>query len=322
MSGSDPRHGSWERSIEKSAIVDDTDSVLSYSGLSDFEKEQYHSVLQKINREEPLGKDETLKMACIGRPSRWSSPSIDLNIAYKVCLRAAQSVFSSTTPPKEIQEKIEKSSIIMEKMLSKRFFQFAWYFLLIAVLVSVVPLFANNTALSFLILMALLFLETYSVRMFFLKGLSAFKKVKSFRSIINAGILMFILLFVVSAYAMVIITSGDLVSKASVLVAVSSLVGQIGLQFSWLNGKIKVHELSTYLDWFNDPEESTKAEKPLESAHPVYEKQKTPSPSTIMGYEIFHPKYPDLIYCPKCRTSYYQSNESKSCPKCGTKRPE
>jgi hypothetical protein len=299
MRGSDPRHGHWEQSIEESAFADDTDSVVRYSGISDFDKEQYYSVLEHLNKE-PLGKNETLKMACIGRPSRWSSPPIDLNMAYKVCLRAAQSVFSSVIPPLEIQERIDKSSAIMEEMTSMRFFQFAWYLLMISALVSVVPLFAINNALFFLIFMALLFLEIYSTRMFFMKGLSAFKKLQAFRSIIKAWILMFILFFVVCGYAGIILISGDLVSKASVLVAVTSLILQIVLPFR-LNEKIKANELSTYLDWFNDPEDSPKIEKPLENA-PV------PNPS----WEQVTKR------CPDCGANYFSVHEK--CPYCDWKK--
>jgi len=253
MRGSDKRHASWERSIDDSTFVDETNWVVQRSGLSNLEKEQYYSLLEKLE-DEPLGKDETLQLACLNRPSHWSDPSIDLNMAYRVCLRTAQSVFSSTTPPIEVQEKMENTGKIMDKMLANRRFQLVWLLTAFMMFGGITPLFAKNFAISFLLLMALLFFEIYQARMFFLKKLSAFKKIQTVRSIIHAWLFMVVPFFVIIGYGILVFASGDLILKVSVLIVGSGIFSQIVLQFGYLYGKMKVHELFTYIDWFNEPQ--------------------------------------------------------------------
>ena len=254
LRGNDKEHASWERSIDNSVFVDNTNWVVQRSGLSDLEQQQYYSLLEKLEAK-PVGKDETLQIACFNRPSNWSNPSIDLNITYRLCLRIAQSVFSSTTPPLEVQEKVENTSKNMDQMLANRRFQLFWLFTAFMMLGGIIPLFTKNFAISFLLLMTLLFFEIYQARMFFLKKLSAFKKIQVARSIITSTwILLVILISVIISYRIIAFTSDDLILKVSVLIAGSSIFGQIVLQFGYLYGKIKVYKLFTYIDWFNEPQ--------------------------------------------------------------------
>ena len=254
MNGSDRRHSSWERSIDGCSLYEDVNSTIRYSGMSDDKKAGYFSTLGKINKP-PLGKNETLVTACVNRPTNWSTPTIDLNMAYRICLATAQSVFSPTTAPSDVQKKIDLSSKIAENLLSTARFQIAWFILVTLALGFMIPLSATNSIILLLFVL-LLFLEGYVAGMFFLKGFSSFKKVQAFHGIISAWILIIAVMFIVGCYAGIVLSSGAVIAKISVVTVTVCLFTQSLLQFTYLNGKSKMHELFTYTDWFNDSQEA------------------------------------------------------------------
>jgi hypothetical protein len=305
MRGSDPRHTSWEQAIAQSSLCNyqDLHQLVQFSGMPDYEKQGYYSLLNKLDKE-PLGKDETVKMATCNRISSGSTPSLDLNLAYCTSLRVGQSVFSSKTPPLEIQEKVKASSAAIDSVLRKKAFKVTWFFLLALSLVTTGLLLAinaiNSTILT-LVLTALLISDAFTINMFISK-VDDFKKVRALRLASSFWLLMLIAAGIIGGYTISILVSSGLTTKVIALLASSSVIAQLFLQFTYLNGKAKVHELSTYLDWFNDPESS----RSLIDSLDIVDKKQIITPNV------------SLRHCWRCDTLYDAKLVDK-CPVCQAK---
>jgi len=175
-SGSDARHANWERLIERSGFVDDVRQVIRGVNMPEWDKDRYYSFLDDLNPE-PAGEDETLKMASLSRPSGWSSPRIDLNMTYKICLGIARSVFSSITPPSEILKKIEKVGENLERTATKLFY-FSWFVGFMIIAFGFSRLLSLNFGASIVLGLTIFLIEFFSLAMFPLQGFSRFKNVR------------------------------------------------------------------------------------------------------------------------------------------------
>jgi hypothetical protein len=164
MTGSDERHANWERLIEDSAFVEDVNWLIERSDMPPQDKSKYHSFLQKLDHE-PLGKDETLQLASLWRPSTWSTPSADLNVAYKICLKIARSVFSSPIPPRDVLKQIEEVGELLERTAT-RFFYFLWFVSFAIAGFGVGSLLVVNLWASIALGLALFLIELLSLAMF------------------------------------------------------------------------------------------------------------------------------------------------------------
>lgn len=304
MNGSDPRHTRWEQAIAQSSLYNYPDlyRLVQFSDMSDYEKERYFSLLNKIEKD-PLGKDATLKVATADRPNNVSTPSLDLNLAYHISLRVGQSVFSSKMPPLEIQEKIKASSDAIDSVLRKTMFKVTWFFLFALSIVGTGLLLAINAVDSIILALALaaiLVSDVFTINLFLTKG-DAYKKVRALRLAINFWLLMFIASGVIWGYTLSLSTfmSAELFTRVIAVLVSSSLFIQLFLQFTYLNGKPKVHELSTYLDWFNDPKSSRSV---IDNSDTVDKKQ-------IMPTNV------SLRHCWRCDT-LYDTKLADKCPVC------
>jgi hypothetical protein len=251
MRGSDPRHTKWEKEIDNCKIFWDTTMVVDYRGIAETEKNGYVTTIKYLHNT-PIGKTQTLEKVLITRPSIWSNPNIDLNMAYRVCLTAAQSALGPREAPAEIQQKIEKSGNIVKSILSNRCFQIAWFtlfFLALGGTFAIVSYFPG-----FIIsLLALLPLEIWATSMFLLTKQPPFRLVHAFGGINVAGkgIVASIVIFVyTSLYIHFIFES--ITATIIIITIIISLIFQEGLQLVYLNRKAKLTSLFTYTNWFVD----------------------------------------------------------------------
>ncbi|NLF41796.1 MAG: hypothetical protein GX587_03795 [Bacteroidales bacterium] len=304
INGSNPNHSRWEQSISQCRLSDDDDirQLVKFSGMSDFDKEQYNFLLKRIDLE-PLGKDETLKLATCSRGSNWSKPNLDLNLAYQVSLNVGKSVFSPKTPPASVQKEIEASSKRMEKVLHDKMFQVALFFFMAVSMVAIFSLFAKNTPILILALLALLVSDIYTINLFFQKG-SAFNNMRNMRSAVYTWMLLLAVIGIASCYAGIAFVASNLITSLMALMCIVSLFILGYLQFGHLNGIVKVHFLFTYLDWYHDPN----GQSVIESLHIPRETHKQPN---ALGTD-------DLKRCWKCETLYHSDLNDK-CPICGNK---
>jgi hypothetical protein len=176
MTGSDERHASWEQLIEDSSFVENVNRLIERSDMPAQDKSKYCSFLRKLDYE-PLGKDETLQLASLWRPSTWSTPSTDLNVAYKICLKIARSVFSSPIPPPAVLKQIEETGKRLERT-ANRFFYFLWFVSFAVAGFGVISLLVVNFWAFMALGLAFLLIELFSMAMFPVQRLSGFKNVQ------------------------------------------------------------------------------------------------------------------------------------------------
>ena len=105
FSGSAAEHANWENEIDKCA-VSDLESILQLK-LSDHQEimQQYLEISNAMHTA-PRGKDGALAHALKVRPREnqiaYSSPDINFNTAFRMCLAIGISIRSITTPPNEL----------------------------------------------------------------------------------------------------------------------------------------------------------------------------------------------------------------------------
>jgi len=107
FSGSVVEHAAWEKKIDK-CNVSDLDQILSLNLLPHPDIQQQYRAMSEELRSAPRSKNGTLKYAYWNRPrtnqTAYSSPDIDFNIAFRICLGIGMSVRSMTTPPNELMK--------------------------------------------------------------------------------------------------------------------------------------------------------------------------------------------------------------------------
>ena len=106
FSGSAQQHADWEDKIDKCTVVGDLNQVLLEKLSAHQESLQQYLALTKELYTIPRSKDGTLAFAFRCRPmennSSYSTPEIDFNFTFRICLAIAMSVRSMTTPPTEL----------------------------------------------------------------------------------------------------------------------------------------------------------------------------------------------------------------------------
>ena len=254
--GSDPLHSRWERRMEKSTFVDDVNQMVKVS-IPD--KDRYYSFLQNLNPK-PVGKDETLRLGQMSRPegidlvklkrvspSTWSTPSVDLNIAYKVCLGVAESVFSQVTPPHNILMKLEEAGARLEKTATKLFY-FAWFLSFVVMLFGVVLFFDSSYCwLCIPLLMLDIGLCILSLPMFPRQRFSKFKNVRHLCSRIVPWQILTVPLPFIIVYARTICMC--------LFSCVLGLLIQWCLSFRLYYGS-GANKMCTYVSWYNEQDSS------------------------------------------------------------------
>jgi len=250
MTGSDSRHASWERSIETSMLIDDVGWIIRSSGIPDVDKHEYYSFLQELDCE-PVGKDETLRLALLSRPSTWSTPSADLNIAYRICLKIAQSVFSSITPPPEILKQIEEVGERLEKTANK-FFYFLWFFVgFMVISFGLGWLLAFNVGAAILLGLVVFPAEFLSLAIFPVKKFSRFENVQHLCSAIIIWKALTFLLPILFIFLIV----GFGTSWSSLFYSGLGLFLHWCLSF-YLYYKPGADKMGTYVSWYQEPKSS------------------------------------------------------------------
>lgn len=108
FSGSAVQHANWEDQIDKCKMTQSLNQIL-VENLSTHQEllQQYLAISEKLLTAS-RGKDRTLSLAFQNRPTEngtsYSTPEIDFNLAFRVCLTLALSVRSMTTPPNELMK--------------------------------------------------------------------------------------------------------------------------------------------------------------------------------------------------------------------------
>ncbi len=306
MSGNDPRHSSWEQSIARSRISNDNiRQLVQFSGLPD-----YYPLIEKLEKE-PVGKEETTQIARLCRPSISSVPSVDLNIAFKICQRVAQSVFSPLHVPMEIREKIDAAGIMINSVVSRTHFRFLWCLFLLLIFLGMIPLFSINTVFFLTAFLATFSIEIYSLKLLRLKELKPYNKIRELGHLATAWFIMMLVFVVLSGYAGLILMSENVLSKVAILAVVSSLFGQNWMLWHLVK-KTEANKLYTYIEWFTDLEPPLQVEKPTQS-----------KPNNTEGESSFD--LDDNILrierCPYCGRKYTSDGLTENCPNCGAKAP-
>jgi hypothetical protein len=110
IGGSDEMHNEWERRIDYEGVknlkkISEMIDFSEYGVVGENIKQNYLKLFSMLTRV-PFGKYETIRYATLSHPviaeKRYSTPSIDFNMAYRICLGVARSVRSSTRPPENM----------------------------------------------------------------------------------------------------------------------------------------------------------------------------------------------------------------------------
>jgi len=98
ISGSDPKHASWEQQIERSSFIQDLEGLIQRIDFPEEQKSEYMRLIDFLSTEIE-GKQTTFQLAALYHP-RWGNPTADLNFAFRISLSIAKSVFGSKSSSK------------------------------------------------------------------------------------------------------------------------------------------------------------------------------------------------------------------------------